>query len=100
MNLESRFVIKFLRFKRIKLLLIHHKLTLAFGEEAYPLASIKHWIHESNTGETILTNEIRSGRRSIGHIDVLIPRKHEQILFAPVGSLSDDAWRRFANSLL
>jgi hypothetical protein len=56
----------------MKLRDVHHELTLVFGEEAYTLASVKRWIHELKTGRTIMTDDPRSGRFSINHIDVLI----------------------------
>jgi hypothetical protein len=34
MDVEQRVIIKFLRFKRMKLVDIHHELTEVFGEEA------------------------------------------------------------------
>jgi hypothetical protein len=40
-EVEQRVIIKFLRFKRIKLRVIQHELTLVFDEEVYALASIK-----------------------------------------------------------
>jgi hypothetical protein len=44
MDIEQGFIIKFLRFKRMKLLDIHHELTFAFafGKEVYILASVKY----------------------------------------------------------
>jgi hypothetical protein len=52
---EQRVIIKFLRFKGMKLRHIHHEFTLVFDEEAYTLASVKRWIHELKTGRTIMT---------------------------------------------
>jgi hypothetical protein len=105
-DLKQCIIIKFLRFKWIKLLDIHHELTLSFNREAYTLASIKHWIHELKTGRTILTDEFWSGRLSIDHIDVLILKKLTKISFAPVQSLSNNLrilkttiWCRLTNSL-
>jgi hypothetical protein len=49
MEVEQRVIIKFLRFKRMKLCDIHYQLTLVFGEEAYTLASVKRSIHELKT---------------------------------------------------
>jgi hypothetical protein len=51
MELEQRLLIKYLRFKGLKLFDIHYELGLTFGEEAYTLASVRHWIHELKTGE-------------------------------------------------
>jgi hypothetical protein len=51
---------------------IHHGLTLAFGEEAEALTSVKYWIHEVKTSRTILTDHTRPGRPSIDHIGFLI----------------------------
>jgi hypothetical protein len=56
MEVEQRVIIKFLRFKGMKLRDIHHELTLVFGEEAYTFASVKRWIHELKTGRTIMTD--------------------------------------------
>jgi hypothetical protein len=56
----------------MKLVDIHHELTVAFGEKACTLTLVKYWIHELKTSQTILTDDIRPGRPSINHIDVLI----------------------------
>jgi hypothetical protein len=72
MEVGQRVIIKFLKFKRMKLRDIHHKLTRVFDEEAYTLASIKRWIHELKTDRIIMTDDQRLGRSSIDHIDVLI----------------------------
>jgi hypothetical protein len=57
MEVEQRVIIKFLRFKRMKLRDIHHELTLIFSEEAYTLASVNHWIYELKTGQTIMIDD-------------------------------------------
>jgi transposase len=106
MEVEQRVIIKFLRFKGMKLRDIHHELTLAFGGEAYTLASVKHWIHELETGRIILTDDTRSGRPSIDHIHVLILKQLSETPFPLVRSLSEDleipkttVWRRLTESL-
>jgi hypothetical protein len=42
MEVEQRVIIKFLRFKEMKLVDIHHELTEVFGEEAYALPRVKY----------------------------------------------------------
>jgi hypothetical protein len=105
MEVEQRVIIKFLRFKEMKLRDIHHQFTLAFGEEAYTLASLKRWMHELKTGRTILTDDTRSGRLSIDHIDVLIRKHFSETPFASVRSLTEyltipktTVWRRLTES--
>jgi transposase len=90
----------------MKLRDICHKLTLVFDEEAYTLSSVKRWIHELKTGGTIMTDDPRSGRPSIDHIDVLILKQLSETLFASVRSLSEDVkipkttvWWRLTESL-
>jgi hypothetical protein len=51
MELEQRALIKYLRFKGLKLFHIHHELIFTFAEKAHTLVSRKHWIHELKTGE-------------------------------------------------
>jgi hypothetical protein len=72
MNVEQRVIIKFLRFKRMKLVDIHYELTIAFSEEVYTLTSVRYLIHELKIGRAILTDETRPGKHSIYHIDALI----------------------------
>jgi hypothetical protein len=72
MEVEQRVIIKFLRFKRMKLFDILHELTGIFGEEAYALPRVKSWIHRLKTGRTIITDDVRPGRPSIDHIDCFI----------------------------
>jgi hypothetical protein len=51
MEVEPGVIITFLRFKGMKWRDIEHKLTLAFGEEVYTLASFRCWIHGLKTGQ-------------------------------------------------
>jgi hypothetical protein len=106
MEVEQCVIIKFLRFKGMKLRDIHHELTEVFGEEAYTLASIKRWIHELKTSRTIMTDDPRPRRPSIHHIDVLILKQLSGTPFASVRSLSEDlkipkttVWRWLTESL-
>jgi hypothetical protein len=99
-------IIKFLRFKGIKLIDIHHESTKVFGEEAYALPRVKYWIHQLKTGRTIMTDDVRPGRPSIDHIDALILKRLTETPFALVRSLSKDleipktmVWRRVTESL-
>jgi hypothetical protein len=45
-EIEKGVMIKFIRFKEMKLCDIRHEPTLAFGEKAYTPASARRWIHE------------------------------------------------------
>jgi hypothetical protein len=45
MEVEQRVIIKFFRFKGMKLVDIHHELTEFFGEEACELPRVKYRIH-------------------------------------------------------
>jgi hypothetical protein len=106
MEVKQRVMIKFLRFKGIKLVDIHHELTKIFGEEAYALPRVKYWIHQLKTGRKIMTDDVRPGRLSIDHIDALILKQLIETLFASVRSLSKDleisktmVWRRLTESL-
>jgi hypothetical protein len=106
MEVEQRVIIKFLRFKGIKLHDIQHKLTLVFGEEVYALSSIKCWIHELKTGRTIMTDDPRPGRTPMDHIEVVILKQLSETPFASVRPLSEDlkipkitVWRRLTESL-
>jgi hypothetical protein len=56
----------------MKLLDIYHEFILASTEEAYIFGSVKHWIHDLKTWQTILTDETRLGRPSIDHPGVRI----------------------------
>jgi hypothetical protein len=51
MQPEQCALIKYLRFKQLKLLDIHHEFLFIFGEKMYTIVSVKHWIHELKTGE-------------------------------------------------
>jgi hypothetical protein len=106
MEIEQRMIIKFLRFKRMKLHDIHHELTLVFDEEAYTFASVKRWIHELKIGRTIMTDDPRPGRPSIDHMDVLILKQLSETPFVSVRSLSEGlkipktmVWRRLTEWL-
>jgi hypothetical protein len=105
MEVGQRVIIKFLKFKRMKLRDIHHKLTRVFDEEAYTLVSVKRWIYELKTGRTIMTDHLQPGTLSIDHIDVLIMKQFSETPFASVRSLSEDlkipkttVWRRLTES--
>jgi hypothetical protein len=67
---------------------IHHELTLAFGEEAYTLASVKRWIHELKTSQTSMTGDTRPRRHSIDHIGVIILKQLSEAPFVSVRSLN------------
>jgi hypothetical protein len=106
MKVEQRVIIKFFRFKRMKLVDIHHEFTEVFGEEAYALPRVKYSIHQLKTGGTIMTDDARPGRLSIDHLDGLILKQLTKAPFASVPSLSKDldipkttAWRRLTESL-
>jgi hypothetical protein len=58
MDVEQRVIIKFLRFKRMKLVDIHHQLHEVFGEETYAFPRAKYWTHQLETGRTIMTNDV------------------------------------------
>jgi hypothetical protein len=105
-EVEQRVIIKFLRFKGMKLVDIHHELPEVFREEAYTLPRVKYWIHQLKTGRTIKTDNMRSGRPSINQIDALILKQLTETLFASARSLSKDleiaktrVWRRLIESL-
>jgi hypothetical protein len=83
-EVERRVIIKFLRFKGMKLVDIHHELTEIFGEEAYALTRVKYWIHQLKTGRTIMTDDVRPGRPSIHHVDGLILKQLTESPFASV----------------
>jgi hypothetical protein len=106
MEVEQRVIIKFFRFKGMKLVDIYHELIEVFGEEAYALLRVKYWIHQLKTGRTIMTVDVRPGKRSIDHIDALILKQLTETPFASVRSLSQDAeirkttvWLRLTESV-
>jgi hypothetical protein len=90
MEAEQRVIIKFLRFKGMKLVDIHHELTKVFAEAAYSLRRVKYWIHELKTGRIIMTDDVLPGWPSIDHIDALILKQFTETPFASVRSLSKD----------
>jgi hypothetical protein len=61
-EVEQRVIIKFLRFKGMKLVYIHHELIQVFGEEVYALPRVRYWIHQLKIGRTIMTDDVRPER--------------------------------------
>jgi hypothetical protein len=81
MGLEQRVLIKYPRLKGPKRLDIYHELAFTFDEEALTIASVKHWICELETGQTILANEDRPGRPAIDHSDMSIVKVFGEVSF-------------------
>jgi hypothetical protein len=80
-ELEERVLIKYLRLKGLKPLDIHHELVLTFGGEVCTLASVKHGIHELQTGQITLADKDRPGNPSVDHIDMLILKALGESIF-------------------
>jgi hypothetical protein len=106
MEVERHVIIKFLRFKGMKLVDIHHGLTEIFGEQACAFPRVRYWIHQLKTGRTIMTDSGRPGRISFDYVDALIIKQLIETPFASVRSLSKDleipkitVWRRVTESL-
>jgi hypothetical protein len=63
-------------------------------------------VHDLKTGRTIMTDDLRPGRTSIDHIDVLVLKQFSETHFASIRPLSDDlkipkitVWRPLTESL-
>jgi hypothetical protein len=82
MEVEQRMIIKFLKFKRMKLVDIHQERTEVFGEKMHALPRVKYWIRQLKTGRIIMTDDVRRGRPSIDHIDAVILKQLTETPFA------------------
>jgi hypothetical protein len=61
-----------------------------FGEGINALESGKHWIHEFNTNQIILTDKTRLERNSIDQNDMLVLKRLGEISFILICSLDDE----------
>jgi hypothetical protein len=84
MEFEQCILMKYLRFKKLKIFDIHHEFILTFGEKVCTFASVKHWIHELKTWRIILADEDRSERLSTDDIGMPILEILGKISFSSV----------------
>jgi hypothetical protein len=79
---EQRVLIKYVRFKRVKLFYIYRELIFTFGEERATHASAKHRFHEIQRRPTIFGDEDRAEKLPIDHIDMPILKSLDEIHFS------------------
>jgi len=105
-ELEQRFVIKYLRRKGMKLYAIHQELCSTYGEAVYSIETVKYWLHQIKLEREDLTDQPTSGRPPLDDLDASIMRELLREPFSSVRSLEDatgipaaTVYRRLTQSL-
>jgi hypothetical protein len=71
---------------------IHNKLALCFSDDAYPLASVHHWVHELKTRRISTKTICRPGRLPLDDIDAAILKQLLEAPFSSLRTLSEDLY--------
>jgi hypothetical protein len=90
MEFEQCAIIKFFHFKKMKAVEIHSELVLRFGDDAYTLASMYHWIHEFKIGRVSIGDDPRPGRPPLDDYNATILKRLFEAPFSSLGTLNDN----------
>jgi len=89
LKVEQRFVISYLRRKKLKMIPILEELQAVYGEDSLKEDDVKYWIHELKLGRTMLTDDYHPGRPLLDDVDARILRRLAREPYSSMRSLSD-----------
>jgi hypothetical protein len=77
-------------FQNMKAAEIHSELALCFGDDAYTLASVHHWVHEFKIGRVSINDDPRPGRPPLDDVDAAVLKRLREAPFSSLRTLSED----------